>query len=139
MTDYKAMTPGDFLSAVGMSGEKWNEAYWQIWPNGCDDRETMFGWFCNAIMAGYDHAERKSEAARTALPGLVERVEAQQKAFADLVGSVLCARTSNTREYMAGLADDINAAAAVFGDPDRVAFERDSFCIIRAALKGDQA
>lgn len=94
---------------------------------------------CAALSRSIALKVKHGAAARTALPGLVEMVEAQQKAFAKLVGYVLCAQTSNTREYMAGLADEINAAVAVFGDQDRVAFERGGFHIARAALKGDQA
>jgi ABC-type antimicrobial peptide transport system ATPase subunit len=71
MTDYTAMKTDEFIAAVGMSGEKWNDAYWQIWPEGCADRETMFGWFCNAIMAGYDSANNR----RIAISDRAEELE----------------------------------------------------------------
>lgn len=63
----------------------------------------------------------------------------QTKAFDLLVSTVLAARTTNTRAYMEGLADDLNVALAAFGDPDRVAFERGSFSIIRATTKSGEA
>lgn len=59
--NYKAMNAADFLQAVGMDGQKWADAYIQIWPNGCSDHATMIGWFANAIMAGYDFARQQTE------------------------------------------------------------------------------
>ena len=73
------------------------------------------------------HATILSELSR-----LLEENERQATAFDLLVSSVLCARTSNTPEYMTGLAEDINEALGAFGDHDRVAFERHSLRVIRA-------
>jgi len=53
---YKDMTEGEFLKAVGMDGQKWLDAFYEINPDCNIDRATMQGWFCNTIMAGYDHA-----------------------------------------------------------------------------------
>lgn len=63
--------------------------------------------------------------------GEIERLTG---AFQALVGSILAARVDNTPEYMAGLAEDINTAAWVFGDTDRVEFNGDSFRIVRAPM-----
>jgi len=41
-------------TVVGVDAEKWAEAFYQINPHCNIDRETMFGWFCNLIMAGID-------------------------------------------------------------------------------------
>lgn len=44
---------GDFLQALGTDARKWADAFMQIGPT--VDRETMTGWFANAIMVGVDH------------------------------------------------------------------------------------
>jgi hypothetical protein len=61
MLDYTAMTPGELHTALGMDGEKWTAAWFQHVaqnPDIATDEGAMLGWFCNAIMAGYDHASR---------------------------------------------------------------------------------
>ena len=66
--DYKGMTAGEFHTSVGMDGAKWTEAFKQHFPQVFEHMEadghtdfqgTMLGWFCNAIMAGYDKARAK--------------------------------------------------------------------------------
>lgn len=57
--NYVAMTPGVLHSALGMDGQKWTDAWFQHVeenPQIATDHGAMLGWFCNAIMAGYDHA-----------------------------------------------------------------------------------
>jgi hypothetical protein len=54
--NYAAMTGGDLLATLGMDGMKWAQAFRQINPDCSVEDDTMLGWFCNAIMAGYDHA-----------------------------------------------------------------------------------
>ena len=56
MVDYKAMSAGEMLLAVGTDGQKWTEAFRQINPDCNVDDAAMLGWFCNAIMAGHDAA-----------------------------------------------------------------------------------
>ena len=34
--------------------EAWADFFIQTWPNGCADRDTMAGWFANAMMAKAD-------------------------------------------------------------------------------------
>lgn len=52
---------GDVHANCGMDGHKWTEAFLQIWPDGSNDFGLMLGWFCNAIMAGYDEAQRRAD------------------------------------------------------------------------------
>lgn len=57
----KGETPADFLARLGMDGMEWAKAFVQQFEgksigydtssNGVDE---VLGWFCNAIMAGYD-------------------------------------------------------------------------------------
>jgi hypothetical protein len=62
-TDYRSMTAGDFAQAVGIDAVKWTDAFYQILGNGgWNDRETVQGWFANAIMAGYDTANNRRDA-----------------------------------------------------------------------------
>lgn len=74
--DYKGMTAGEFHTSVGMDGAKWTDAFRQHFPQvfeamekeGFKDFEgTMLGWFCNAIMAGYDKARAKYDPAEKAM------------------------------------------------------------------------
>ena len=53
---------GDMLSRLGMDGKLWAEEFQKTaltlgYPE--MDDGWLLGWFCNAIMAGYDHARRK--------------------------------------------------------------------------------
>ena len=48
------MSDGDLLGALGIDGEKWTEAFRQINQSTNIPDDVMLGWFCNAIMAGYD-------------------------------------------------------------------------------------
>lgn len=61
--DYKGMDGGDFLQAVGMDGKLWADAFMQMWGDKLNevDHGLMLGWFCNAIMAGYDTAIKESQ------------------------------------------------------------------------------
>ncbi|MBB4799705.1 hypothetical protein HNP32_003465 [Brevundimonas bullata] len=54
--------PGDFLARVGMDGALWAEEFRSTairigYPD--MDEGWLIGWFCNAVMAGYDHARRR--------------------------------------------------------------------------------
>lgn len=62
--NYVTMTPGELNAALGMDGKKWTDAWFQHVahnPEIATDEATMFGWFCNAIMAGYDDANRRAQ------------------------------------------------------------------------------
>lgn len=61
MTNYLDLPCGEFLQAVGMDGKKWADAFMQLWGSRMTevDHGLMLGWFCNAIMAGYDEATRR--------------------------------------------------------------------------------
>ena len=39
--------------------EAWADFFIKTWPNGCADRDTMAGWFANAMMAKADSIERE--------------------------------------------------------------------------------
>ena len=54
---YTDMSSGEFLKALGTDSYKWADAFMQIGPT--VDRETMMGWFANAIMAGNDCGVRR--------------------------------------------------------------------------------
>jgi hypothetical protein len=54
MTKYAHLEPGDLLSALGMDGHKWAEAFCELNPEA--DFDLMVSWFCNACMAGWDAA-----------------------------------------------------------------------------------
>lgn len=71
--DYRKMDAGEFSTALGMDGKKWADAFCQY--NNCADHAMMLGWFCNAIMAGYDTA-RNEAAALTPTPSAeIEQVK----------------------------------------------------------------
>jgi hypothetical protein len=53
--NYAAMSSGEMVTQMGVDAKKWTEAFFQIHPTCSVDRETMFGWFCNTIMAGVDN------------------------------------------------------------------------------------
>lgn len=55
--NYRTMSSGEFLQAVGMDAKKWADAFEQINPP--TDHGTMLGWFANAIMAAHDIAQRE--------------------------------------------------------------------------------
>ena len=60
--------PGDFLARVGMDGALWAAEFRKMALKlGYSDMDEgwLIGWFCNAVMAGYDHAERKFDPALT--------------------------------------------------------------------------
>lgn len=72
--NYESMDGGDFLAAVGMDARLWADAFEQINPP--TDHGTMLGWFANAIMAGYDEANRRRNRPDNALiDTLVEALE----------------------------------------------------------------
>jgi hypothetical protein len=43
---------GDFLARLGHDGEKWAAEFVKQYPTVPEDE--ALGWFCNAIMAGWD-------------------------------------------------------------------------------------
>jgi hypothetical protein len=44
---------------MGMDGAKWTAAFMKLHSDKLPDEGNMLGWFCNAIMAGYDTAANK--------------------------------------------------------------------------------
>lgn len=72
--NYAEMSNGEFLTALGMDGPKWTEAFMQICGKDLPDEGNMLGWFCNAIMAGYDEANRKAVNNHYGLKAEVERL-----------------------------------------------------------------
>lgn len=57
MSDYTNMSAGEMHTALSdADGMKWTEAFRQINPECNVSDDIMLGWFCNAIMAGYDKA-----------------------------------------------------------------------------------
>lgn len=73
-----------------------------------------------------------SEAGAEAMT-LREEVERLRSAFALFLGVVLTTRKSNTHEWMAGLAEDVNTAAAQIGTSDRFIYDGKDH-LVRAAL-----
>lgn len=57
-------TAGDMLERLGMDGKLWADEFCK--RTGFGDRDLAHGWFCNAIMAGYDEAARQERVARSA-------------------------------------------------------------------------
>ena len=61
----------DFLRDAGIDGVKWAAGFKavaeRLGHHGMDEG-WLIGWFCNAIMAGYDEAERRSAKAATPAP-----------------------------------------------------------------------
>jgi len=68
----------DILRECGMDGHKWAKAFMRQFAekritntvvgtpdSGTVDEGDMIAWFCNAIMAGYDEAQRRAGEART--------------------------------------------------------------------------
>jgi hypothetical protein len=45
----------------GMDAVKWNDFFYETFPNCNIDKETMLGWFANAIMAGYSKGQYESK------------------------------------------------------------------------------
>lgn len=69
--------PGDFLARVGMDGALWADGFRKMALKlGYSDMDEgwLIGWFCNAVMAGYDHAQRRFD------PALATREEAPAEA-----------------------------------------------------------
>ncbi|MBD3817885.1 MAG: hypothetical protein IE912_03085 [Brevundimonas diminuta] len=65
--------PGAFLARVGMDGALWADGFRKMALKlGYSDMDEgwLIGWFCNAVMAGYDHAQRRFD------PALATREEA---------------------------------------------------------------
>lgn len=58
--DYKSMDAGEMLYQMGFDAENWADAFDQLQGPSKPDKATMIGWFANALMAGYDHCDRKS-------------------------------------------------------------------------------
>lgn len=57
----------DMLQRLGMDGHKWAKEFIKMWNGrvvgyGEVDEGLMIGWFCNAIMQGYDTATHRQEA-----------------------------------------------------------------------------
>lgn len=62
--------PGDFLARVGMDGALWADGFRKMALKlGYSDMDEgwLIGWFCNAVMAGYDHAQRRFDPALATL------------------------------------------------------------------------
>ena len=85
--------PGDFLARVGMDGALWADGFRKMALKlGYSDMDEgwLIGWFCNAVMAGYDHAQRRFDpalATREEAPAEVgEARERVRSAIADLQG-----------------------------------------------------
>ena len=60
--------PGDFLARVGMDGALWATEFRKMalkLGHSDMDEGWLIGWFCNAVMAGYDHAQRRYDPALT--------------------------------------------------------------------------
>lgn len=89
-------TDGDLLREVGIDGSKWAEAFMRLHigkllvgeeanPKTQVDEADMLGWFSNAIMAGFDEAERRQRVLRDAATALsqpdVERLVKQAQAI----------------------------------------------------------
>lgn len=53
----KIESGSEMLVRLGMDGEKWAKEFSTRFPSVSED--DALGWFCNAIMAGYDEAERR--------------------------------------------------------------------------------
>ena len=69
--------PGAFLARVGMDGALWADGFRKMALKlGYSDMDEgwLIGWFCNAVMAGYDHAQRRFD------PALATREEAPAEA-----------------------------------------------------------
>lgn len=56
MIDYLSMSPGEMHTELGADGVKWTDAMLQFNPNCGIERDVLFGWVCNMIMAGFDEA-----------------------------------------------------------------------------------
>ena len=52
----QAMDSAQFLAFIGTDGHRWMQCFRALNPQCNVDDDTMLGWFCNAIMAGYDAA-----------------------------------------------------------------------------------
>lgn len=134
-TSYPECDDADFWNVVLSPGGKEIVTLHERYSLKADDRRDYD--FDAAFIAAANPATVLSLLA--ALEEAREREAEQTKAFDLLVSTVLAARTTNTRDYMEGLADDLNVALAAFGDPDRVAFERGSFSVVRATTKSGEA
>lgn len=57
MTDYTAMTPGEFYHALQQAdASEWAKAFRQCNPQSNIDDDIMLAWFANCYMAGFDFA-----------------------------------------------------------------------------------
>ena len=64
-----------------------------------------------------------------AMVAAVKECEESSKQLSDLIGYAVSCRQKNTREWMRGLRDVVNAIAASRGDPDRVACDTIHGCL----------
>lgn len=105
--NYKSLDDGEFLKAVGMDGKKWTEAFLQLHPEGSADHGLLLGWFCNAIMAGYDAATHKQskelQQLRAERAGLLEWVEGE--IWADPINDYQIAQNKAIRRIISKLTD----------------------------------
>ena len=80
-----AVSDADFLRDAGIDGAKWAAGFKavaeRLGHHGMDEG-WLIGWFCNAIMAGYDEAERRHRAATPAPVVPAEGLDA----LIDLIG-----------------------------------------------------
>ena len=54
--NYAAMSPGDCWQACGDDAVKWTDFFMQMHPGLGLEREHVYMWFCNLLMAGHDGA-----------------------------------------------------------------------------------
>lgn len=80
--DYRAMNAGDFLQALGDDAQKWADAFDQI--IGGVDRETMVGWFANAIEHSTDVRRNRLVRDEEGWNEFKKGVERQRKFFREL-------------------------------------------------------
>jgi hypothetical protein len=82
MTKYSEMSPGDMLQAVGDDAQKWADAFCEINPDA--DRETMVGWFANAIENSSDVRRGRHIHSDEAFCNYAEDVLIQRRFLRDL-------------------------------------------------------
>lgn len=82
--NYAGMNAGDMLTAIGLDGAKWADAFCQINPSQCADWGLMLGWFCNAIETAKDAA--RAEAAPALADGEVEGLIAELREMSSFYG-----------------------------------------------------
>lgn len=103
-----------------MDAKVWTEEFMRISPDSKDDG-TMFGWFANAIMCGWDHAHWKLQPKIDSQSQLLAEKDADLK-FAQ---SNLEAATKNTAFLNKRIAE-LENAVAIFAEADAEAARKDA-------------